>query len=91
MGEEEYAVVIPEQDWITAIHEGVSTSTLTITAEQLEHLSLEGMTITRSVPDEITQYVKEKLDEQANKIYDVLKSLDRIEITREEWMSLLGE
>ena len=41
--------------------------------------------------DQINQIVKLKLEQFANRIYDILKELDRIEISREEWQALLAD
>ena len=35
--------------------------------------------------------LEEKLAEQASKIYDILSGMDKISITKEEWLALLEE
>ena len=40
---------------------------------------------------QVQDIVDEKLNKFADRIYDILKELDKIEISREEWISLLEE
>ena len=74
-----------QPEWTLASNEWAVTSSTrpAWTANTYDHIDC--------VREELFAYVEKRLAQQANKIYDTLKEMNNISISREEWLALLEE